>query len=73
MKEHPINNLLDISLANIGRMVDINKVIGTPLKIDENNLELVSDSLGIDYINMNKHSNIDKKLSNIKESILPII
>ena len=38
-------------------------------KIDENNLELVSDSLGIDYINMNKHSNIDKKLSNIKDGV----
>lgn len=38
IKENPINNLLDISLENIGRMVDINKVIGTPMRVDENNI-----------------------------------
>ena len=38
IKENPINDLLDISLENIGRMVDINKVIGTPLRVDENNM-----------------------------------
>ena len=38
IKENPINDLLDISLANIGRMVDINKVIGTPMRVDENNI-----------------------------------
>ena len=38
IKENPINELLDISLDNITRMVDINKVIGTPLRIDENNI-----------------------------------
>lgn len=38
IKENPINDLLDISLDNITRMVDINKVIGTPMKIDDNNM-----------------------------------
>ena len=38
IKNNPINSLLDISLDNIARMVDINKVIGTPLRIDENNI-----------------------------------
>jgi len=38
IKENPINELLDISLDNITRMVDINKVIGTPMRIDENNI-----------------------------------
>jgi sporulation protein YtfJ len=37
IKRNPINNLLDISLDNITRMVDINKVVGTPFKIDESN------------------------------------
>ena len=38
IKENPINDLLDISLENIGRMVDINKVIGTPMRVDESNI-----------------------------------
>lgn len=38
IKENPINDLLDISLDNITRMVDINKVIGTPMRIDDNNI-----------------------------------
>lgn len=38
MKEHPINSLLDISLDNITRMVDVNKIIGQPIKIDDNNI-----------------------------------
>ncbi len=38
-------------------------------KIDEKNLGLVSDSLGIDYINMSKHSNLDKKIADIKDGV----
>ena len=38
MKENPINSLLDISLDNIARMVDINKVVGTPMRVGENNI-----------------------------------
>ena len=38
IKDNPINDLLNVSLNNITRMVDINKVIGTPMHIDENNL-----------------------------------
>lgn len=38
MKENPINSLLDISLDNIARMVDINKVVGTPMRVGEDNI-----------------------------------
>ena len=38
IKENPINNLLDISLNNITRMVDINKVVGTPMRVDDENI-----------------------------------
>ena len=38
IKDNPINNLLDISLNNITRMVDINKVIGSPMRVDEDNI-----------------------------------
>lgn len=38
MKEHPINNLLDISLENITKMVDVNKVVGQPIKVDDGNI-----------------------------------
>ena len=38
IKENPINSLLDISLDNIARMVDINKVIGTPMRVGEDNI-----------------------------------
>ena len=38
IKDNPINDLLNVSLNNITRMVDINKVIGTPMHIDENNM-----------------------------------
>ena len=31
MKEHPINEILKTSLENIGRLVDVNKVIGEPM------------------------------------------
>lgn len=38
MKNNPINSLLDISLDNIARMVDINKVVGTPMRVDQDNV-----------------------------------
>ena len=38
MKNNPINGLLDVSLDNIARMVDINKVVGTPMRVDEDNI-----------------------------------
>lgn len=38
MKEHPINNLLDISLENITKMVDVSKVVGQPIRVDENSV-----------------------------------
>ena len=36
MKEHPINEILKISLENIESIVDANKIIGEPVKISDN-------------------------------------
>ncbi len=38
-------------------------------KIDENNLKQIASDIGVDYIQMNKMSNIDYKLKEIKEQI----
>lgn len=36
MKEHPINDLLNISLDSVIRMVDTSKIIGTPIDLGNN-------------------------------------
>lgn len=38
MKENPINKLLDVSLGNMNRLVDVSKVIGQPIKIDDDKI-----------------------------------
>lgn len=38
MRENPINNLLDISLENITKMVDVSKIVGQPIRVDENSI-----------------------------------
>ena len=38
MKENPINKLLDVSLNNINRLVDVSKVIGQPIRVDEDKI-----------------------------------
>ncbi|MBQ7105179.1 MAG: VWA domain-containing protein [Bacilli bacterium] len=38
-------------------------------RIDEDNLRTIGDSLGLDYINMNNQSNIDKKIDNILSGV----
>lgn len=38
-------------------------------KIDEKNLNIIADNMGLDYINMNNKSDIDKKLSKIKKGV----
>ena len=40
MKEHPINEILKTSLQNIEGMVNANKIIGEPIKIDENTIAI---------------------------------
>lgn len=35
-------------------------------KIDEKNLKQIADDIGIDYIHMDRQSNIDKKLEDLK-------
>ena len=36
MKEHPINDLLNISLDSIIRMVDTSKIVGSPIELGNN-------------------------------------
>ena len=38
MRENPINNLLDISLENITKMVDVSKIVGQPIRVDESSI-----------------------------------
>lgn len=38
MKEHPINSLLNISLDNITKMVDVSKIVGNPIHLGENRI-----------------------------------
>lgn len=38
MRENPINNLLDISLDNITKMIDVSKIVGQPIRVDESNI-----------------------------------
>ena len=38
-------------------------------KIDENNLNQLASDMGVEYIHMDKQSNIDKKLNNIKDKV----
>lgn len=40
MKEHPINDLLKTSLENMGQLVDVNKVIGQVITIDEETIAI---------------------------------
>ena len=36
MKQHPINQLLNISLDNVVRMVDTGKIVGQPIYLGDN-------------------------------------
>lgn len=36
MREHPINDLLNISLDSIVKMVDTSKIVGTPIDLGDN-------------------------------------
>ena len=36
MREHPINDLLNISLDSVIRMVDTSKIVGTPIDLGNN-------------------------------------
>jgi len=36
MKEHPIENLMEIAMQNIQDMVDVNTIIGAPMEINNN-------------------------------------
>jgi len=38
VRQNPINDLLDISLENITKMVDVSKIVGQPIRVDEDNI-----------------------------------
>lgn len=35
MSEHPINNMLNSAMDNLKEMVDVNTIVGTPVKCDD--------------------------------------
>ena len=35
MAEHPIHNLMKISMENIKQMVDVDTIVGNPVKTDQ--------------------------------------
>lgn len=61
IKNNPINEMLDVSLSNIARMIDINKVVGAPLKVGDNNILIpisrVSFGFGVGGSEFNSNTN----------------
>lgn len=64
MKEHPINDLLSISLDSVVKMVDTSKIVGTPIDLGNNRfiipISKVSFGFGAGGSEFN-NSNKDKK------------
>lgn len=65
-KNDPNNEFAYVSYAN--EQTGFNMVEGVS-KIDENNLKQIANDLGLDYIKMNKQSNLNYKISDIKKQI----
>ncbi len=65
MKEHPINNLLNISLDSIIRMVDTSKIVGSPIDLGNNRfiipISKVSFGFGAGGSEFNNSTNDKKK------------
>ena len=66
MREHPINDLLNISLDSIIKMVDTSKIVGTPIDLGNNRfiipISKVSFGFGAGGSEFNNNS-IEKKKS----------
>ena len=66
MREHPINDLLNISLDSIVRMVDTSKIVGTPIDLGNNRfiipISKVSFGFGAGGSEFNNSKNDKKRL-----------
>lgn len=40
MKEHPLNEILKTSMVNLGEMIDVSKVVGTPIMLPNDTLAI---------------------------------
>lgn len=78
MREHPINDLLNISLDSIIKMVDTSKIVGTPIDLGNNRfiipISKVSFGFGAGGSEFNNNS-IEKKKSyfnnEVSEELFP--
>lgn len=65
MREHPINDLLNISMDSLVRMVDVGKIIGQPIMIDEKRLIIpiskVAFGFGAGGSEFNNNASVKKK------------
>ena len=68
MKEHPINEILKTSLQNIEGMVNANKIIGEPIKIDENTIAIPISRVICGYGVGGSQFNSNKKNVNLEVS-----
>ena len=66
MKEHPINEILKTSLQNIEGMVNANKIIGEPIKIDENTIAIPISRVICGYGVGGSQFNSNKKNPNLE-------
>ena len=66
MKEHPINEILKTSLTNITEIVDAGKIVGEPLKINENTIAIPISKVVCGYGVGGSQFNSSKKNSNIE-------
>ena len=70
MREHPINDLLNISLDSVIRMVDTSKIVGTPIDLGDNRfiIPISKVSFGFGAGGSEFNSSIDNKKRNIFNS-----
>ena len=78
MREHPINDLLNISLDSIVKMVDTSKIVGTPIDLGNNRfiipISKVSFGFGAGGSEFNNTNNDKKKAffdSETSEELFP--
>lgn len=70
MREHPINDLLNISLDSVIRMVDTSKIVGTPIDLGDNRfiIPISKVSFGFGAGGSEFNSSMDNKKRNIFNS-----
>jgi len=50
MDTHPLHNLLSISMENLKEMIDVDKVIGNPIKSDDGTVIVPVSQVGVGYV-----------------------